>query len=147
MTTIAASSSEGAIAGDTIACDGDFATPVVKIYRSRGCLIGVAGDYYAAHIFLEWFEAGAKKKDRPDHSIGDFSALVLDSDGRLLTCDSRFVFVEETLLDHFAIGSGAAFAMSALDLGLDVRAAVEHAAKFDVYTGGNITIKRISDDD
>lgn len=144
MTTIAASSNEGVMAGDTLAVnESDIKTPCVKVYRSRGCLVGWAGDYYAGHIFLEWFDRGAKRSARPSLSdVGDFSALILDPDRAIFTCDSHCVLVQEPM-DFFAIGSGAAFAMSALYLGLSAKEAVQHAARFDLYTGGEITVERL----
>lgn len=143
MTTIAASSNEGALAGDTLAAnENDIATPCVKVFRSRGSLIGIAGDYYAGLLFLEWFDEGAKKSKRPTDA-GDFSALILDPDRAIFSCDSHFVLTQEPM-DFFAIGSGAAFALSALDLGLSVEEAIHHAAKFDIYTGGRVHIERLS---
>jgi len=144
MTTIAASSNELAMAGDSLAADeNEIRTPVVKVFRSRGCLVGFAGEYYAGHIFLEWFDRHAKRKLRPSPSdVGDFTGIVLDPDGRIFTCDNHFVLVQESM-DFYAIGSGAAFALSALDLGLSVEESINHASKFDIFTGGRVTIERL----
>lgn len=131
------------MAGDTLAINDEVSTPCLKVYRSRGCLVGWAGDYYAGHIFLEWFERKARRKKRPSlGDLGEFSALVLDPDGDIFTCDSHCVLVREPL-PFFAVGSGAAYALSAMELGLSAEEAVVHASKFDPYTGGKVTIERL----
>lgn len=131
------------MAGDTLAVTDEIATPCLKVFRSRGCLVGWAGDYYAGHIFLEWFDRNAKRKKRPAiGDLGDFSALVLDPDGRIFTCDSHCVLVQEPM-DFYAIGSGAAYAIAGMHLGLSAKEAVELAGRFDPFTGGNTTIERL----
>lgn len=43
-------------------------------------------------------------------------------------------------LDSYAIGSGAEFAMSAIDFGMNAKEAVEYAMTRDIYTGGEVTV-------
>ena len=143
MTTIAFR--DGVIASDSIAVEDDMITQVVKIHRSRGCIIGLAGDFYAGYLFLEWFEENEDGENRPGASeTGDFSAIVLFPDGRLYTCDGHYVLAPE-LSAYYAIGSGAAYAMSAMKLGLSAEAAVAHAIGFDVNSGGEVKTMRLED--
>lgn len=144
MTTVAYR--DGVMAADTAATwdmGGNYRTRSVKIYRSRGCLIGICGDYYAAQMFVDWFEENEEGENRPASSeAGDFLAMVAYPNGRLYTVNCFYTLVEEDS-NFFAIGSGAAYALSAMELGLSAPAAVEHAAKFDIYTGGEITVERL----
>ena len=43
-------------------------------------------------------------------------------------------------LDSYAIGSGAEFAMSAMDFGMTAKEAVEYTMTRDIYTGGEVTV-------
>lgn len=50
----------------------------------------------------------------------------------------KFSVLDEKTYPYFAIGSGAAFALAAMDAGADAVEAVRIASKRDVWTGGDV---------
>ena len=47
---------------------------------------------------------------------------------------------KQPLVNNDATGSGATFALAAMDFGLNVEQAVEYAATRDIYTGGKVNV-------
>lgn len=136
MTTVAYKN--GVMASDSIAVENDLITRCEKLHRSRDCIIGIAGDFYAGYLFLEWFEENEIGENRPgSNDAGDISAMILFPDGSLYTCDAHYVLVPYAE-PFYAIGSGAGYAMSAMRLGLSAEQAVAHAIEFDPNTGGEV---------
>lgn len=76
-----------------------------------------------------------------DHQINS-EAIVIDSDSNIWNCS----FDEENAFWRFkldpkkilAIGSGMAYALTAMDCGKSAVEAVKYAAKRDIFTGGSI---------
>lgn len=118
---------------------GDFVTAVVKLYKVGKALVGFAGNVEQAHVFIDWY--ADRKQRKPDlNSEQEWSALVLGEDGLLCWGPSlRPVQV----YDHFyAIGSGAPFAMGAMEAGASARKAVEIACRRDPYCGYPVLWKK-----
>lgn len=107
-----------------------------KIERVGDEIIGTAGDYAAGVRFMEWVRAGRPKK-RP-RLIKDFRALVLSSQGIFFVdgTDPTPMPVGPTF---YAIGSGAPYALGALEMGASLERAVDIAKMYDVYSGGKVT--------
>lgn len=135
MTTIATD-------GHTMAADGQVTssrdyivhTAETKIKRtSSGKIVGCSGGSGGDEPFINWLENGgdAPKLDE------SFCALVLSADGPPRVywhdCTSNEIAVP------YAIGSGAPFALAAMDLNKSPEEAVVYASTRDVYTGGVIT--------
>ena len=137
MTTIACNRSE--MACDSYLTDGNMILHVKKMFKRKGNLVGIAGDYAAAMEFIEWW-----LKDPTDEYTGEMDevdVLVLTSHGKLLHFGATTKPFE--IEDKFAaIGSGCAAAMGALHVGATPAQAVKAASKVDVNTGGKISIRR-----
>lgn len=136
MTTIAVSRSLLMMASDTSVTIGNTRAPTSpKMWRLRDAIVGVAGNLAPAEAFIEWLE-GKRSGGQPR---GDYAALMLHRDGRISWWHPghREKFIED---DFFAIGSGEAFALGAMEtmreLGLpvDPRIAVRAAAARDTMT-------------
>ena len=143
MTTIAFK--DGVMAADTLVTSADVRRGSVrKIQRlDDGTLFGISG-HSGFHTFVaEWIAAGCKWSARPKIPEGtNLHILVAKTSGSILSINQTFVATEiET--DFVAIGSGNEFAMGAMAMGASARDAVLVAARFDVFTGGNIDVFRL----
>lgn len=104
-----------------------------KIFRKNDVLIGIAGDVVPAMLFVDWYGTPGPPPPELLSANADFSALVLSKAGLFefdkwckgLKVHGRF----------YAIGSGAAVALGALQMGANARAAARVACKFDSGCG------------
>lgn len=104
-----------------------------KIFRKNDALIGIAGDVEPAMIFVEWYGSAGPAPPELLSANAEFSALVLSKAGLFefdkwckgLKVQGRF----------YAIGSGAAVALGALQMGADATVAARVACKFDSNCG------------
>lgn len=139
MTTIA---TDGVtIAADGMVCEGDcvIQTSYRKLRRFKdGRIIGFSGNAFNDDAFASWLERGGKD-ELPKGLVGEeFCCIELTVGGEIATYDEygrRFVE-----LPPYAIGSGRKWAKAAMALGKSPKEAVEFASRFDVYTGGDITV-------
>lgn len=115
-----------------------FKTP--KLYRVNGSVIGYAGNVEQALQFIEWRRHPDTK---PTFSEPSFEILELTSDGRLMWWGSEMIAVpiED---DHYAIGSGAAYALGAMAAGATVKEAIQIAAMYDANTGTEVQTLTLS---
>ncbi len=73
----------------------------------------------------------------PTPKLDDINAMVIDTDGTIYSYEgARW---EEVTEPYYAVGSGARFALPALDAGACALRAVEIGAKRDPFSGGRIT--------
>jgi ATP-dependent HslUV protease subunit HslV len=101
-----------------------------KIYRAGGSLFGGAGDSVPIEKFIAW-KRGA---DRPEFGEEDnFTILELDRDG-LWMWDKNLVRLE-VRNKFYAIGTGAQYAMGAMEAGATPAEAVKISARYDEHTG------------
>lgn len=134
MTTIACNTTF--MAGDTL-LTSDVKCHAQKVFKCRGCCVGIAGTYVDCMIFVEWWKHGANVEPPEMENV---EALVLTSSGRILCFDGHAKFFE--LDDPFtAIGSGAQAALAAMHMGADPQKAVKIAGKVDPGTGSKTTIR------
>lgn len=134
MTTIACNTQ--CMAGDTL-LSSDVKCHAQKVFKHRGCCVGIAGTYADCMVFVHWWKAGAKEEPPPMDNV---EALVLTSSGRILCFDGHTKFFE--LDDPFsAIGSGAQAALATMHMGASPREAVRIAGKVDPGTGNKTTIR------
>jgi hypothetical protein len=109
-----------------------------KVLKIRGNLIGAAGVTQYTTKFIAWFR---KEFPHDEELMGDdtgFEGLVLTPKGKLLMY-SDCAEPDTIIGDFFAIGSGAAHAVTAMHLGKTPTEAVEIAKIFDHNTGGKVT--------
>ena len=101
---------------------GNYNTLGVKIYRADKALIGFAGEVTQALAFIDWYRD--RKRRQPDiANEDDWCALILTSVGIEYWDKSlRPMLQVESIA---AIGSGAPFAIAAMDAG---KSAVQAAA-------------------
>jgi ATP-dependent protease HslVU (ClpYQ) peptidase subunit len=134
LTTIVASMKHKLMAADS-KCGGEPGIPfrTQKIFRVEEKLIGFAGAAMHAIKFIEWLRHGTPMSLVYDKDECTFDALVMDG-GFLLYYDNELVplIVNEP---YYAIGSGAAYAIGAMDAGASPKRAVELAAKRDDNSG------------
>lgn len=129
------------MAADTrVTWDDETTSPSIKIERWQEEILGAAGDFAASMRFLEWYKAGSKGR-KPKVSK-DFRLLKLTKEGlHLIDHDLVWVKIDAPL---YAIGSGAQFAVGAMEMGATPTKAIEIAMKHDSYTGGSITTLELS---
>lgn len=138
MTTVACN--RHTMACDSYLTDGNTIQSVRKVFKRKGHLVGIAGDYAECMEFVRWWLKGKHERGYTG-TMEEVEVLILTSSGKILHysgCSNPF-----ELDDQFAaIGSGATAAMGALHVGATPAQAVTAASKVDVNTGGKISIRR-----
>jgi hypothetical protein len=131
--------------GKSVSADGlmDGWQQADKVFLLRDGRI-MAGAGYLDQILeiVAWFNDGCRPQDKPDLPDDDGSSLLLidGPDGYSVTWPYLRLL---KIKDGFAaVGSGAGYALGAMAAGKGSRAAVEIAARFDPFTGGEITTVR-----
>jgi len=122
--------------GKTLAADsqtGMFKRDAVKIHRLRRGLFGSCGALQDNVAVKEWLD----DPDRPKPSVDDGFHGILIENGKVFSIENKLVLMDEHG-QFFACGSGREYAMAAMHLGCDARAAVSVAGVFDHCTGGEI---------
>lgn len=121
-----------------------------KIRKINGCLVGGAGRLTSVLQFFEWFEEWSNAQqvqgDAPHVRVfvpegiedEDFSGLVVFADGIIFLYEGGKNSYQLAGQEYFSIGSGADFALAAMDAGANAMEAVAVAIKRDVYSGGEI---------
>jgi len=132
------------VCGSEMACDsrvsGGFTAASRKIRKKKNCIVGYAGDWIAGEYFADYYLSSKEEKPNRD-SDDDLELLVLKKSGIYLV-DYRFREVR-ICGNHYAIGSGAAAAMVAMNLGLNAADAIREAIKVDDYTGGKVRVLKL----
>lgn len=125
-----------------------------KIRKIGDYLVGGAGRLSSVLTFFSWFEqnlrcqaaqesiAGLLIQSDPDKEDEEFLAIVVHPDGKIFVHEgndpSRAV---PAGTDYYAIGSGADFALAALDAGATPEEAMEVAKMRDVFSGGQTFVE------
>lgn len=134
MTTIATDGKSMAADGQTTRDDHIICVSTKKIRRLKsGKIVGCCGASGDEQLFIDWLE-GEEKKPKLQ---GGFGAIVLDP-----KAGPRAYFFDCTsdkIEGNYAIGSGAQFALAAMDCGRSPAEAVKIASARCVFTGGKIT--------
>ena len=128
-------------------------TSTVKIENIDGYLVGAAGVWPHCLEFREWIRSEIERESvrhsypmhvnpavtpvpevNPLESV--FTGLVLSPEGELTVYENYYnVFPVDK---PYAIGTGAEYALCALDAGASAEEALKIAMKRDVYTGGEV---------
>jgi len=153
VTTIAVDLRSMTIAADTQNTDrANVAYRCAKIERlSDGRYFLGSGHLLTIGKVRRWAEKGFAEEHRPDfeemfgkrcEDFG-FSCVVIGFDGRATLVDDEME--PQPLRDaYFAIGSGGAFAIGAMDVGASAEEAVRAACKRDLYTSEPIDVEQIT---
>lgn len=135
MTTIAYK--DGVMAGDSQSSWHYKELNAKKVQKRGDMLIGFAGDFGSGVRFCNWM---FNKGEQPNVIDDSFSAIVVKG--------SKCYHYDRTLVPfhsdkYIAIGSGAEFAIAAMDCGKSAVDAVKIASRRDPHTGGKIrTVKQ-----
>lgn len=136
MTTVAVR--KGILAGDSRICAGDtiITNNALKVRKLRdGRLFGYAGNVEEGQRLYE----AVKKKELI--KLNDVQALVVEVDGKVYYFEGRaWVFYPD---QYTAIGTGADFAIAAMDQGATAVEAVRAACKRDSGSGGRVRSVRL----
>jgi len=122
---------------------GDIKLPCQKLFTHKSHVIATAGDSSAGHRFVQYMNNKAESTKpwmgsfTPDPERA-FECLVLK--GNALWLYDEDMTPQEITSDFYAIGTGRMCAFAAMEEGADPRRAVEIAAKYDPYTGGDIVV-------
>lgn len=121
-----------------------------KVRKINGCLVGGAGRLASVLQFFTWFQewsdAQQVQGDAPHVKVfvpegiddEDFNGLVVFADEVVFFYEGGKKSYELTGQNYFAIGSGADFALAAMDAGASADEAIAVAINRDVYSGGEI---------
>jgi ATP-dependent protease HslVU (ClpYQ) peptidase subunit len=138
MTTIAWK--DGRVAADSLVTAGDVRRGFVEklTLLQDGLVFGHSGATGFDIEVIDWLNAGAKPKDRPAiPEDARFTGIICWKEDFVLY--GRDLRPQNIQAPFYSIGSGNEFAMGAMAFGASAKEAVEVAARFDVYTGGEIT--------
>jgi ATP-dependent HslUV protease subunit HslV len=133
---------DGVLAADTqITAGGGVSGHVQKAFRKGSILYSTTGCSGLGDAFLTWV-AGGLKGDPPVMKEDDN-----DAHGYIFPGGDRVVwrFNKVWATHHapfFAFGSGADYALGAMEMGATAEQAVAAAIKFDTNSGGPITVLR-----
>lgn len=132
MTTIAFDGKTLA-ADRQMSSDGALYCHVQKIHAVPGGFIAGCGHFAQVHKFIKWHLSGYKG-DAP--ALDNFSGIVIVN-GKVALWEGDAEVPYEPSQVH-AIGSGATWALAALDFGKTAEEAVAYAATRDNGTGGGV---------
>ena len=158
MTTIA--TRNGVMVSDGQVSFGDRIdqTNLKKVRKINGCLVGGAGRLSSVLQFFNWFEewsnAQVVQGESPHVQVfipeniddEDFTGIVVFTDGVIFMYEGGKRCYEIVGAEYYAIGSGADFALSAMDAGASAEDAVKVAIKRDVFSGGELFIEHLDEE-
>jgi len=141
MTTI--TYRDGRIAGDSQVSSGSvFDCTITKVAQNeRGDLAGASGCIVFSQAFLAWFSGGEKGETPKCPEDGEAFIVRGSEAGRIECWDSRGYCC--VFAPYYAIGSGKRVALGAMAFGASAAQAVECAAKHDIYTSGEVTVRSL----
>lgn len=138
MTTIAYR--DGVIAADSrIIQDSVIVTDDYnKIIKQGDLVFALAGTVADFQVFMDSWDSPTKAKKL------DVNALVWDGKG-VLDCYSndKGIVCQPLCAEYWAIGSGASYAITAMDMGATAAEAVKMAKRRDTNTGGNVDVFKL----
>lgn len=142
MTTIAYCLKRKQVAVDSRITSGhDIATDSAKKWREKdGVLIFLSGDVAGADEVIHAMQAG---KHRLRKSIDVVAYAWNGTQLFEITADGGELEWHPVVDDQGAIGSGAGYALAAMDAGATPRQAVLAAIKRDTNTGGKVNVIRL----
>jgi ATP-dependent protease HslVU (ClpYQ) peptidase subunit len=113
----------------------------LKIVRlSDGALFALAGEDAYVDPLLAYLEGDSE--DLPKADSSPFTARVVEVDGTIKLYEGVGDFIIADV-PFIAIGSGAAYAYGAMDMGADPEHAVFLACKRDPNSGGDIQVEHV----
>lgn len=127
------------LAADSQVSNGDTRVgEAVKIGGRKGVGWGACGALCDINAWMEWCERGMPG-DPPAFVKDSSTAIIVRGDTVLIWDEGRW---DRLTADRYAIGSGRAFALGAMEHGASAKRAVEAAIRRDVYSGGRVRVLR-----
>lgn len=139
MTTIAAKVSTGEIAADTMVSDDETFYSASKLRIGKQSIYGACGTWKNILTAFNAMETGGKEWD----SDTDIEVLELRADGIYIY--DGISIPTKIMNDFWAVGSGSAWAIAAMELGMSPKDAVKLACKYDVSSNEPIEYYRLED--
>ena len=157
MTTIAIDSTL-MMASDSQATIGNRRVQeyVQKVFLVGDCIVGIAGRYSEALVFVNALEEILKREALQSVTDVEIPQVICDEldnvDALLITPEGNIFQYEGSRFNipvtaPVAIGSGAEYALIAMDCGKNAQEAVEVAIKYDVFSGGDIQIAELTEEE
>lgn len=111
-----------------------------KLHRVNGSIIGFCGNPEQALQFIEWRR---NPDTKPTFNEPSFEAIEVTAEGQMLWWGTEMVAIpiED---EHYAIGSGAAYALGAMAAGVSIKKAIQIAAIYDANTGTEVQTLMLS---
>lgn len=107
-----------------------------KLFKLGAVLVGCAGDNEACQKFLQ--DLGSKPYWQVQSADADFEALLVAKGELYLYIGTGMA--QKLTADFFAIGTGAPYALGALETQNDPQGAVMVACKYDPYCKGPVQV-------
>ncbi len=119
---------------------------VQKVHRiDADCIAAFSGNAVIGNEVIDWLRAGADPAKYPPSTPDDWTCtLVAYRDGRLLRYEQRATPIPIRDRWH-TLGSGAEFALGALECGRNAAEAVEVASKWSSECGLGVDVMRFDD--
>lgn len=145
MTTIAYKN--GVLAADSRAYSGQR-MPIGekdKIHRLRdGSIFGVSTASVGGDALVRaWIEDGCRPADKDQPIPGDFVLILVKPNGELFYAKDNLSLTGPLDAPYIAVGTGAEYAMGAMEMGADACTAVEVATRLDPFSGGTVSTLRL----
>lgn len=138
MTTLAYRA--GILAADSlVTCNGLRDGHVTKIVRIGKVLVGGSGSSAVCLRFREWVAAGLKG-DSPFQDGDSGNGLVVSEAGVVCWSGNGPVKIN---MPFYSLGSGYQVALGAMDQGASAEEAVRAAIRWDIGSGGEVTVLRL----
>jgi ATP-dependent protease HslVU (ClpYQ) peptidase subunit len=135
--------------GKTVAADKrqtdncGLARTVTKIFRHRGMVVAVVGNYVTGIEMVEWWRAGAVPSDFPASAREDKTTIIaIGPNSVLVYTNNPYPVRQEDA--QAAFGSGRDFAIAAMALGKTAIEAVELACRFQSDCGNGIDVMEVA---
>lgn len=156
MTTIALDRDLN-LASDSLACLNGMKSlhPFQKVWNIDNHLVGVAGGYAEALVFVDYLSKLIEHNCVQSYTeleipkpvvdyLDDFFAIMVSPKGEVLFWEGSVLSFQTQA--PLAIGSGAPYALAAMECGKSAVEAVEIACKLDPYSGGDIQVVKFEPD-
>lgn len=132
---------DGIVAADS-RVSGAYSSAMVKLYKQPGAIIGFAGEICEALVFVDWYRDRRNRAPDTAHETGWCALVLSEKDG--IEYWDKSLRPAKMLELQAAIGSGAPFAIGAMDAGKSAAEAVKIACKRDPACGFPVMTARLS---
>lgn len=141
MTAIAAR--DGVMSADTLYGYGYIKAFEPKIVKKDGYLLGIAGsDVPHLQDVVKWFFSEIKAPRRIEFKNADFTLLIVTPSGQIQTWNNLGL-CQPIKQKFWAIGSGGAVCIGAMEYGATAPQAVAAAIKWAEACGGKVITRKI----